>query len=415
MSVTINGKTENIGTVDTATVNNRTVTTITLDLAWFEQKLESEGTNSVITIPVTVESDVIVGKLTGDMLKKLEDRSAAMEFITPSASYKIKAGDLPLGEAAAQLGAGAALGELTVQLEIAKVSAAAASLVADSAKEGRFTVMVAPVEFTLTISYNGKSVAVNRFNSYVERSIAIPNGVNPSQITTGVVVKPDGSSYPVPTRMKEKEGRNYAVINSMTNSIYTAVQHTLKFSDAADHWAKEAVNDMGSRMVINGVAEDVFQPDRDITRAEFAAIMVRALGLAPGSGKTQFADVAQSEWYAGYIGTAQEYGLIDGYNSTSFGPQAKITREQAMTIIARGMKLTRLAPALAQEQTQALLAKYADGNLAAEYARESIAASLETAVVQGRSSSELAPKSNVTRGEVATMAQKLLIKSGLID
>ncbi|MEK3910225.1 InlB B-repeat-containing protein [Paenibacillus sp. FSL H7-0331] len=414
-TITINGKEEKIGTIDTVKVGNRTVSTITIDQAWLEQKLQIEEAGVVITIPITVDSDVIVGKLTGDMLKKLEDESAALEFITPSASYKFKAGDLPVKEAAAQLGAGADLGELTVQVEIAKADAAAASLVADSGREAGFTVMVAPVEFTVTVSYNGKNVVIHRFNSYVERAIAIPDGVSPSQITTGVVVNSDGSSYPVPTRMMVKEGRNYAAINSMTNSLYTAVRHSLKFSDAVNHWSGEAVNDMGSRMVINGVTEETFQPDRDITRAEFAAIMVRALGLAPGSSKTDFTDVAQSEWYAGYIGTAQEYGLIDGYSSTNFAPLAKITREQAMTIIARGMKLTGLTPAMTSEQTLALFANYADGNVAAEYARESIAACLKTAIVQGRTASELAPKSNVTRGEVAIMVKKLLQKSGLID
>jgi hypothetical protein len=49
----------------------------------------------------------------------------------------------------------------------------------------------------------------------------------------------------------------------------------VEFSDAADHWAKDAINDMGSRMVVTGIENNNYAPDRNITRAEFAAIMVR--------------------------------------------------------------------------------------------------------------------------------------------
>ena len=58
---------------------------------------------------------------------------------------------------------------------------------------------------------------------------------------------------------------------------------------------------MGSRLVISGVGENKFDPNRDITRAEFAAIMVRALGLAPDNTKNKFNDVEASKWYSGYV------------------------------------------------------------------------------------------------------------------
>ena len=57
-------------------------------------------------------------------------------------------------------------------------------------------------------------------------------------------------------------------MNSLTNSTYTLIRHPKAFADAADHWAQEAVNDMASRMVVNGVSDTAFAPDHRITRAE---------------------------------------------------------------------------------------------------------------------------------------------------
>lgn len=84
---------------------------------------------------------------------------------------------------------------------------------------------------------------------------------------------------------------------------------------------------MGSRLVISGVGEDKFGPDRDITRAEFALIIVRGLGLMrSGSGKDVFNDVAKDAWYYDAVAIAYEYNLIGGYGNGQFGPMNKITR-----------------------------------------------------------------------------------------
>lgn len=77
---------------------------------------------------------------------------------------------------------------------------------------------------------------------------------------------------------------------------------------------------MGSRMVINGVGNDMFQPKRNITRAEFAAVVVKALGLKPGVGGKSFKDVQDSDWYSGYVKTAFEYKIVSGTVLTGLVP-----------------------------------------------------------------------------------------------
>lgn len=82
------------------------------------------------------------------------------------------------------------------------------------------------------------------------------------------------------------------------------------------------------------------QPDRDISRAEFAASIVHGLGLKPESGSTSYSDVKATDWYDSAIQTAYAYGLINGYDDGTFRSNERITREQAMAIIAKAMKLT---------------------------------------------------------------------------
>jgi hypothetical protein len=171
---------------------------------------------------------------------------------------------------------------------------------------------------------------------------------------------------------------------------------------------------MGSRLVVSGVGDGMFDPDRDITRAEFAAIIVKALGLKPESGKARFSDVRESDWYSGYINTAGKYKIIFGYEDDRFGPNDKITREQAMAMIARAMGITGLEVELADGETDKVLEEFEDASQSADYARNSIAKCVKAGLVAGRSHKLLAPKDNITRAETAVIVRRFLQESDLI-
>ncbi len=171
-------------------------------------------------------------------------------------------------------------------------------MVQQAAEDKGLTLVVPAVDFEINCTYNGVTVDVSSFDAYVERMIAIPDGVDPSKITTGVVVSPDGTTRHVPTRITAVNGVYYAVINSLTNSTYSVVWHPYEFNDVADSWAKASINNLGSRMVVSGVSEGVYEPDRYMTRAEFAAIIVKALGLEPGVGTKTYGDVGSGDWLA---------------------------------------------------------------------------------------------------------------------
>jgi uncharacterized protein YjdB len=414
VDVLVNGKAESAGTAKTETVNGRTVTTITVDPQKLDERLAAAGNNAVITIPVNTGSDVVIGVLTGQMVKNMENKQAIVEIKSDNASYTLPAQQINIDALSAQFGANVELKDIQIQIQISKPSASAIKVVENAAEMGNFTLVVPPVEFTVSGTYNNKTVEVSKFNAYVERTIAIPDGVDPSKITTAVVVDPDGSTRHVPTKVVKVDGKYYAKINSLTNSTYSVVWHPLEFSDVANHWAKSAVNDMGSRMVIDGTETGKFSPDRDITRAEFAAIVVRGLGLKLENGKSAFSDVKTTDWYSGAVNTAATYHLIDGLEDGTFHPNDNITREQAMAIVSRAMTITGLKAAAQGKSAADILRAYTDAADASQWAQDGIAASVSAGIISGRDSETLAPQANITRAEVAAMIQRLLQKSGLI-
>ncbi|MEN6317089.1 MAG: S-layer homology domain-containing protein [Clostridiaceae bacterium] len=415
VEILVNGKTETAATATTTKVDDKTVTTIVVDDKKVGEKLQKEGNNAVVTIPVKNNADVIIGTLNGQTVKNMETVEAVVEVKTENVTYTLPASQINIDAVLEQIGEQVELKDIAVNVKISEPAADTVKIVEDTADKNNYQIMVKPIEFEITCSSGNKTVEISKFNAYVERLVAIPEGVDPSRITTGIVLNSDGTFSHVPTVITIIDGKYYAKINSLTNSTYSVIWSPKTFKDVRKHWAKDAVSDMGSRLVISCVGNDMFEPDSDITRGEFAAIVVKALGLMrPGTGKASFGDVSKNDSYYDAVSIAYENGIISGYGNGKFGPNDKITREQAMIIIARAMKITGLKPELKDSEVSLLLANYADGADTSTYAKTSVAECLKTSVITGRTGSAIAPGDYITRAETAVIVQRLLQKSNLI-
>ncbi|MBA2936982.1 S-layer homology domain-containing protein [Paenibacillus sp. CGMCC 1.16610] len=414
VDILVNGKVENAGTATTIQQNGQSVTTVAVDQKRLEDKLASEGQHAVVAIPVNYKSDVVIGELNGQMVKSMEDKQAVLKIITDRATYTIPAQQININTISEQVGKSVALQDIKVQIEIAVPAIDTVKVVENAAAKGTFTLVAPPLNFTVRGIYGDKSIEVSKFNAYIERTIALPDGVDPSKITTGVVVETDGTVRHVPTKIVVIDGKYYVQINSLTNSTYAIVWHPIEFSDVVNHWAKQAVGDMGSRMVIDGTGNGMFSPDREITRAEFAAIIVRGLGLKLEHVTSEFSDVKMTDWYSSVVATAYAYHLIGGFEDGTFRPMDRITREQAMVILSKAMTITSLKAKLSVQSTDVILRAFGDTAEVSSWALSSVADNVQAGLVAGRSGSELAPKNYMTRAEVATMIQRILQISGLI-
>jgi len=407
----INGQRSDIGQITTRTTGGKTVRTIQIDNAKLNNALGEAGEDATITL--ALESSDLV-EISVQSLLDMADKGATLEINTGNVIFTLPASLIDFRAIYANLSSQADLNNVRVTITISEPSESAVRIVEETADSNGYQIIVPPVEFTITYEAEDRTCELTRFTGYVERLIALPEGVDPNLVTTAVVLGADGSFHHVPTEIVTIDGRHYAKVRTLTNSIYTVIRSILTFPDTSTHWARNEVNELGSRLISKGDENGNFNPDKNITRAEFAAIIVRALGLKPEDGKVRFNDVQPGSWYFGYVNTACEYGIINGFEDGTFRPNEYITREQAMVMTARAMELTGIRPALSIVRIDLILSAFADGGEVSEYAEESVASCVLAGIVYGREGNLIAPADSITRAEVAVLIIRLLTKSNLI-
>ncbi|WP_213623472.1 S-layer homology domain-containing protein [Paenibacillus sp. J53TS2] len=412
--VLVNGKPENAGIASTTVQNGRKIMTVALNPKKLGDRLQAEGNRPVITVPFSDPSAVAIGVLNGQMIKDMEVKQGTIEIRTEKASYTLPALQIHIDAISEQIGRDVELQDIRIEIEISEPTEEQLKIVENAVNQGEYTLVLPPLNFSVRGSYDNATVDVSKFSAYVKRTLAIPDGVDPDKITTGVVIDPDGTVRHVPTIIERINGKYYATIHSLTNSIYALISNPVAFKDVAGHWSEKAVNEMGSRLVVSGIGADLYNPNQAISRAEFAAIVVRAMGLKENRGVTPFSDVRSSDWYSGAVLTALDYELISGYVDGTFRPHQQITREQAMAVVARAMEVTGLSDQLSARDSNKLLQSFDDAKQVSLWARDSVAAVLQAEIITGKGGSQLASQAFITRAEVALIIQRLLQKSELI-
>ena len=180
------------------------------------------------------------------------------------------------------------------------------------------------------------------------------------------------------------------------------------FRDVVGHKNQKTIEALAEKGVINGMTADTFAPDAGLTRAQFCAIVVRALGLSQEK-TAEFTDVLQSDWFCGFVGAASRVGIVNGVGNGKFNPQGAITREQAATMLARASKTLGLSGA-AKDADSALKA-YPDAAKASSYAKDALAFCAEHAILEA-DRTDLKPSEAICRCEVAQMVWNLLAAAG---
>ena len=184
------------------------------------------------------------------------------------------------------------------------------------------------------------------------------------------------------------------------------------FSDVKNHANQTAIEALASRGIINGMGQGTFMPNKTMTRAEFAAIVTRALGLAAKDTKA-FTDVPSSKWYAGYIGTANSSGIVNGVGNGKFNPEGTITRQEAAAMVARAAKLCGLDTAMDAAATRDMLAQFGDYRSVASWAKEPMAFCYSANILD-QSDLNIEPTKAILRCEIAQMLYNMLTAAELI-
>ena len=184
------------------------------------------------------------------------------------------------------------------------------------------------------------------------------------------------------------------------------------FADISVHKDKTAIETLASRGIINGKSENSFEPDSTMTRAEFATIITRGLGL-PQKNSAVFDDVTTNDWFYSCVGTAYAYGIIKGVSENEFNPNGTITREEAAVMVERAAKLCGMDTEMDTMAVRDVLAQFCDYVLSSDWSRNSLAFCYSEKILDD-SVMYIKPEETVTRAEIASMLCNMLCLAKLL-
>ena len=173
-----------------------------------------------------------------------------------------------------------------------------------------------------------------------------------------------------------------------------------KFADMTDHWAHYDVEFMANEGLVAGKGEGVFDPDAQITRAEYVTLLDRAMKYEVAAGET-YPDVPADAWYAPYVAAGTKAGIINGITADTFGVGSEISRQDMAVMILRVLNLKNV-------EIAAKDGEFKDGGKIADYAKDSVYAVRNAGIINGYEDNTFAPNASLTRAEAATVIVKLL-------
>ncbi len=184
-------------------------------------------------------------------------------------------------------------------------------------------------------------------------------------------------------------------------SSYAVLEYDKSFDDlSAEHWAAGTIRELAAKHVIDGVSDRLFAPEQPVTRAQFAAMLVRALGVSPAkdASAVPFKDVDRAAWYASSVAAAYSRGLVSGRDEAVFAPDEQITREEMAVMIVRAYEATTDAKA---PEADAGEASFLDAKLISPWAAASVQAGAALSLLEGRADGVYDPQGTTTRAESA--------------
>ena len=192
---------------------------------------------------------------------------------------------------------------------------------------------------------------------------------------------------------------------SLVVSASAANSTTHKATDFKDYdrtaWYAEAVSAAVDNGLLYGKSATILDPNGDMTRAEMAAIVNRSFGCYKAADISQYKDVSKSKWYYKDVALAVQMGTYNGRSSSSMAPDSPITRQEAMTVVARALELDY------DSYSKTDLAAFSDRSEISNWALPYVRAMVGADYIHGRGK-VLAPLDNITRAEFAQIFHNII-------
>ncbi|ADL68307.1 S-layer domain protein [Thermoanaerobacterium thermosaccharolyticum DSM 571] len=207
---------------------------------------------------------------------------------------------------------------------------------------------------------------------------------------------------------KVDEDDNTITFSATHFSQYAALEYDKTFDDIKNNWAKDDIEVLASRHIVEGMTDTQYAPNKTVTRAEFASMILRLLNIKEEPYNGEFSDVKSGDWYANAIEAAYKAGIIEG-DGKNMRPNDNITREE-MTAIA--MRAYEMLTSYKEENINNTT--FNDDKDISDWAKNVVANAIKVGIINGEPNNLFAPKGIATRAEAAAIIYGLLDESGNI-
>ena len=190
-----------------------------------------------------------------------------------------------------------------------------------------------------------------------------------------------------------------AVSASAANTVNRKATDFRDFDRTA--WYAEAVSAAVDNGLLYGKSSTIIDPNGDMTRAEMAAIINRSFGCYVKADISKYTDVAKAKWYYDDVAMAVQMGTYNGRSNSSMAPDAPITRQEAITVVARALELDY------DSYSKTDLSAFSDRSEISNWALPYVRAMVGADYIHGRGK-VLAPLDNITRAEFAQIFANII-------
>ncbi|NIK78274.1 uncharacterized protein YjdB [Paenibacillus castaneae] len=385
-----NGGNGNTGSGDNSDTNTGSQSAIITP----DKLSNNEGGKTTVVVPANT-LEVVLPWNTADLIKQndLLIKSDKITMIIPSDLIRQLSGKLSAEEQK----------ESTISLKLSPLSDTdARNIIAKSSQAVHADLKLGGDVYDLHLSMttaNGKSVALSKFDKPITIQLKVDSAMNSKW--TGIYYISDNGTLEY---VGGKYVDGYMIAEISHFSKYAVIEVSKTFIDVpASHWAANVIKELAAKQIVSGTSDTTYEPNRNVTRAEFTTLLVRALKLTE-KADVSFADVKSSDWYAEAIAIAVKAGITQGKSAVLFDANARITREEMVTMLMRAHAYVNGKQSVHTDM------KFADASQISSWAVESVKSAAALQLIQGRGAGKFDPKGITTRAEAAQVIYNLLNK-----
>lgn len=295
----------------------------------------------------------------------------------------------------------------TLKVSVNVLDDTQAKAIADKVNTASLTLLGKVYEFYFKVTKDGKDTYITTFDKPITVKLSL-NGIDTTKYDPRKI-----SLFKIDNDTAIYRGGKYdKATNTVTTklygfSTYALMYYNKTFKDISNHWAKDDIEYMASKYITDGITPDTFNPEGNVTRAQFAAFLIKLLNVPYQTKATPFTDVKSSDWYYNDVTTAYNIGLVKGVSPDKFAPNDNITREQMAAMALDALKYMGKDTAISQDEVMKFLSQYKDANNVSGWAKEAVAASVKYNIMNGMTQVTYSPLSTSTRAQAIAVISRL--------